>query len=170
MRCDADGEEGEVAVQRRQGAVALRRTPDRAAEVAQLDREQRRVRAADGHEGVDRLTGHDVEQRSVADARHRLRRVHVQLQQVGRRDRGEGVHRRAERAQRREQLRRRGLVAQVGHLHDHEGLPAQGRRDVLEGRARRNPAVRIALVRVVDETAGAADPELLDAYVAHRAG
>ena len=63
-----------------------------------------------------------------------LGRVHVQLEQVGRGRRREGVHRGAQRAQRREQLRRGRLVAEVGHLDDDERLPAQRLGDVLERR------------------------------------
>ena len=74
-----------------------------AAELAQLDRQQRRARAraGDRDERVDRGRGQLVEDHAVAVAGHRVLRVHVDVAQRGGRDRREHVDLGLERAQRR---------------------------------------------------------------------
>ncbi len=80
---DADGEEGEAGVEVVEGAGVRGPARERAAELAQLEGEQRRAaaRAALAHERRDRLLREGVEHRVVADARRRALGILVQAHQ-----------------------------------------------------------------------------------------
>ena len=90
-----DRERHELAAQGAERTAVLRAPPERAAEVAELEREQRRPGArADGLD--ERLQGGGVESGEhlmVADPGNRSRGIHVEGQQLRRRDRRERVHR-----------------------------------------------------------------------------
>jgi len=123
-------------VDRGQHAVLRVRSAGRAAEMADLDRDQRRVRpeARGGHQGSDRLSGQVVEQHPVGGARHRFGRVIVQGRQSWWRDHRERVHLRLELAERREMLGAAGPITEPGRLHHDERAPAQRLGDLLQRR------------------------------------
>ena len=121
----ADAEEQELAGQRRQRGV--RRSCQRAAEVAQLDGRQRgaRVRPGRRHPGVDRRGRQLAEQQVRRAVGQRRRRVHVHPREARGRHRGEGVDLRPQRPQRREELRSLGVRAEQRDLDRREGPTAQ---------------------------------------------
>jgi hypothetical protein len=91
-------------IDRRQGSVLRSRTTEFALEVAYLHREQRedRTLAGDLDEPVDRLRGQSPEHHPVADPRHGLLGIHVQVAQLRHRHRGDRVVDRTELAKRRQ--------------------------------------------------------------------
>jgi hypothetical protein len=144
---DAEGQERRV--ERRERAVMRSRAGERAADVADLGRHERRARAGAGgrDEGVDCLGRELAEHHPLAGVRHRLRRVHVQLGDPDRRHHRERVHRRAELAQRLQQLGAFALVAEHDRLDDHELTAAKRLRDVRDGRELEDATNRRDLVR-----------------------
>ena len=90
-------------------------------------------------EGVDALVGQRAEHRCRGDAGSRALRVHVQPDDRGRRDPGEGVHLRLEGAQLGEDLGG-GLVIGEHRTVDHHELPPADRGgDLLERRELEHP-------------------------------
>src|SRR3954447_2049234 len=123
-----DREQRERAADLRERAVLGRRHTDRAAELAQLDRQQGRTGAGPGDrdERLDRGGGQLVEDHAVAVAGHRVLGVHVDMAERRGRDRGERVDLGLERAQRRQHLGRRLGVAEVRAV-DRDELAAADR-------------------------------------------
>ena len=112
----------------RQGAAVRVRPPERALEVAHLDREKRRgaVHGRGRHELAGGVRVEPVEHPPLAAAGDGAGRVAVELGQGACRHRREGVDLGPERPQRGEQLAAAALVAEVRGL-DHDQLAAAQR-------------------------------------------
>ncbi len=137
---DADGEQRVLGVDGGERPVLRARPRELAAEVPQLERDERRARRGAGRrdELLDRLRRQRPEQQSLAAGGDRMLRVHVHAGELGCRARPDRVHDGAERAERGEQLVGDLRLAEVYGLDHDERLTSQRLRDVGD---RREPEV-----------------------------
>ena len=145
VRRHADCEHHVSGIECPDRAVVLSRAGHCAAELSYLERDQRWDGVLD--ESADCLVGQALEEQPVADARDGVGRVHMQVLKSRWRHGGEGVHRRIELSQLRDQRAAVGLRADEDRLDDHEALAAHRLRNVRKGWKMKDPADRRDLVR-----------------------
>jgi hypothetical protein len=145
----AHREQRERAGEGRQRAVVRCDPSESAARVADLDGDERRarLRAGDRDERVDRLGRQRSEEAVVGAVRYRVARVHVQGADPGGRHRRESGERWSELAERSQQRRAVGLIAEIDRFDERERAAAKRLGDVRQRREAEDPANRRDLVR-----------------------